>query len=204
MFTSRYARTSSILGSFGRATARNYATVTELPRPPPPTEEPHVETFSAPSRPRLYYTRPPLKSDLPRIQKRWPFILAFATVGVSAWAAFLLFATNQEKLSSSVVKQILQMVRDNGELKDMLGDAIRPEPAWYLNGDPWINGSINLPQGNVDLSFRLKGHRGSGTLYFTSIRKAKGEPFTPLRFRVIGDDKRVVNIPLPQTSTSQQ
>jgi cytochrome c oxidase assembly factor 1 len=94
------------------------------------------------------------------------------------------------------------MVRDNGELKDMLGDAIRPEPAWYLNGDPWINGSvittthfcsihsisfflcfqINLPQGNVDLSFRLKGHRGSGTLYFTSIRKAKGEPFTPREY----------------------
>jgi cytochrome c oxidase assembly factor 1 len=126
--------------------------------------------------------------------------LAFATVGVSAWAAFLLFATNQEKLASSVVKQILQTVRENEELKEMLGDAIRPEPAWYLNGDPWIHGSvitttrfcsihsisshsfytkINLPQGNVDLSFRLKGHRGSGTLYFTSIRKAKGEPFTP-------------------------
>ncbi|KAG2366062.1 cytochrome oxidase complex assembly protein 1-domain-containing protein [Suillus spraguei] len=172
-----------------------------LPRPPPPTEEPHVETFSAPSKPRLYYARPPLKADLPRIQKRWPFILAFATVGVSAWAAFLLFATNQEKLSSSVVKRIMQTVRENEELKNMLGDAIRPEPAWYLNGDPWINGSINLPQGNVDLSFRLKGHRGSGTLYFTSIRKAKGQPFTPLRFRVIGDDKRVVNLS-SQTSSS--
>lgn len=52
-------------------------------------------------------------------------------------------------------------------------------------------------QGNVDLSFRIKGHKGreftqnvlcrvdhihdniaAGTLYFTSIRKAKGEPFT--------------------------
>jgi hypothetical protein len=59
---------------------------------------------------------------------------------------------------------------------------------------------INLPQGNVDLSFRLKGHRGecrllfmwfdmsiytssgSGTVYFTSIRKTKGEPFTPRMF----------------------
>ena len=54
-------------------------------------------------------------------------------------------------------------------------------------------------QGNVDLSFRVKGHKGqrsndvhtphptrltrfffsgAGTLYYTSIRKAKGEPFT--------------------------
>ena len=82
------------------------------------------------------------RSTYPITQKRWPFILAFATVGVSAWAAFLLFATNQEKLASSVVKKILQTVRENEELKDMLGDAIRPEPAWYLNGDPWIHGSV--------------------------------------------------------------
>ena len=71
MSTTRYARNFSILNRrFGRATSRSYATVTELPRPPPPTEEPHVETFSAPSKPRLYYTRPPLKSDLPHIQVR--------------------------------------------------------------------------------------------------------------------------------------
>ena len=51
-----------------------------------------------------------------------------------------------------------------------------------------------MPQGNVDLTFRVKGHKGgngvdtgskvisfligSGTVYFTSIRRAKGEPFT--------------------------
>ncbi|KZP29037.1 hypothetical protein FIBSPDRAFT_927140 [Athelia psychrophila] len=32
--------------------------------------------------------------------------------------------------------------------------------------------------------------RGSGTLYFTSVRKAKNEPFTILRFRVRGDEGR--------------
>ncbi|KAF8552567.1 DUF1783-domain-containing protein, partial [Imleria badia] len=160
----------------------------------PPTEEPPTETFSAPSKPKLYYTRPPPRDDLPQIQKRWPFILAFAALGVSGWAAFLLVAMNQERLSSSVVRQILQTAREDKELHAALGDAIRFEPTWYLNGDPWISGSINLPQGNVDVSFRLKGHRGSGTLYFTSIRKAKGEAFTPLRFRVICDDGSVINI----------
>ncbi|KIJ59179.1 hypothetical protein HYDPIDRAFT_68465, partial [Hydnomerulius pinastri MD-312] len=160
----------------------------------PPAEEPHIETFSAPSKPRLYYTRPPQRTELPHMQKRWPFILAFAALGVSGWAAFLLVAMNQERLSSSVVRQILQTARDNEELKNVFGDAIRFEPAWYLNGSPWISGSINLPQGNVDVSFRLKGHKGSGTLYFTSIRKAKGERFTTLRFRVLCDDGQVVNV----------
>ena len=92
---------------------------------------------------------------------------------------------------------------------------------------------ISMPQGNVDLTFRVKGHKGrgvpcpclrvsslpvdSGTVYFTSIRRAKGEPFTiraslsriahptnlhviliPVRFRVIKDDGQVVNIPITQ------
>ena len=90
-----------------------------------------------------------------------------------------------------------------------------------------------MPQGNVDLTFRVKGHKGkgswyyekrvnsrpvdSGTVYFTSIRRAKGEPFTirvslsypapppnlhvipiPVRFRIIKDDGQVVNIPITQ------
>ena len=47
---------------------RSYATATRIPRPPPPTEEPPTETFSAPSKPKLYYTRPSLRDDLPQIQ----------------------------------------------------------------------------------------------------------------------------------------
>lgn len=121
-------------------------------------------------------------------------ILAVAAVGLSAWALFYAYATNSERLASSVMQQILQTARSSSELEQVLGEAIRPEPAWYLNGDPWVNGSIRTNQGQVDLSFRLKGHRQGGTLYFTSIRKQKGEPFTILRFRVIADDGTVVNI----------
>jgi cytochrome c oxidase assembly factor 1 len=63
-------------------------------------------------------------------------------LGITGWAGFLLVATNQEKLSSSIVRQILRTVRDNPELKELLGSAIRPEPTWILNGDPWINGKV--------------------------------------------------------------
>jgi cytochrome c oxidase assembly factor 1 len=69
-------------------------------------------------------------------------MLAFAAAGVTGWAAFLLFATNQEKLSSSVVRQIMQTVRESPDLQGLLGNAIHPEPAWYLNGDPRINGKV--------------------------------------------------------------
>jgi len=179
---------------------RTFATE-QLPRPPPsPSEEPVVETFENTSKPKLYHLRPPPRTDLPLQKKRWPLITAFVALGIVGWAAFLLVATNQEKLSSSVVRQVLRTVKDNKEIKEMLGDAIRPQPEWWLNGDPWVQGAVNVMQGNVDVSFRLKGHKGSGTLYFTSVRKAKGEPFTILRFRVRGDDGTVVNVPANYTS----
>ena len=34
-----------------------------------------------------------------------------------------------------------------------------------------------MMQGNIDISFRVKGSKGAGTLYFTSIRRAKGSQF---------------------------
>ncbi|KZP29057.1 hypothetical protein FIBSPDRAFT_728053, partial [Athelia psychrophila] len=107
---------------------------------------------------------------------------------------FLLVATNQEKMSSSVLRQIIRTVRDNEELRGMLGETIRPAPEWWLNGDLWIEGAINTLQGSIDLSFRFNGHKGSGALHFTSVRKAKGEPFTILRSRVRCDDGTVVNV----------
>ncbi|CCL99988.1 uncharacterized protein FIBRA_02013 [Fibroporia radiculosa] len=174
-----------------RQTARTFATTTELPRPPP-KDSPPTETFSSPSKPRPYQ-RP--QRDLPPLQRKWPIVLVFGSVGVGAWVAFLTWSHNQERLSSSVVRQIMETVRESPELSEVLGEAIRPEPVWWLNGDPWINGAIHLMQGNIDLSFRVKGHKRAGTLYFTSIRKAKGELFTILRFKVIGDDGTIVNVP---------
>ena len=64
-------------------------------------------------------------------------------IGLAGWAAFLFVATNQEKLSSSVVRQIIRTAKDNKELREMLGKAIRPQPEWWLNGNPWIEGPVS-------------------------------------------------------------
>ena len=69
-------------------------------------------------------------------------VLATAVVGVAGWGVFMAVVTNQEKLSSSVVKQIMRSVREDDQLKDVLGEAIRPQPEWWLNGDPKINGRV--------------------------------------------------------------
>ncbi|KAH9484537.1 hypothetical protein JR316_0004019 [Psilocybe cubensis] len=172
--------------------ARNFAT--ELPRPPPPRSQPVVETFSDTSRPRPYYAKHPPFRELPRAQSKWPIALGLLVTGVAGWAAFMTFATNQEKLSSSVFRSIVRALKSDSQLREVLGEAIRPQPEWYLNGDPHVKGRISQLQGNIDVSFRVRGSKGSGTLYFTSIRKEKGVPFTVLRFRVICDDGTIVNI----------
>ncbi|KAI5122054.1 hypothetical protein M0805_006038 [Coniferiporia weirii] len=167
----------------------------ELPRPPPKTM-PEPLTFGNVSKPGAFYERPRIKRDLPLVPSPWIGLVAFGIVGLAGWGTFLAYATNQERMSSSVVRQILQNLRESDLVHETLGESVRPEPAWYLNGDPWISGSINMLQGNVDISLRVKGSKGAGTLYFTSIRKDKGQPFTILRFKVICDNGTVLNLPI--------
>ncbi|KAI0705884.1 cytochrome oxidase complex assembly protein 1-domain-containing protein [Cytidiella melzeri] len=159
---------------------------------PSPAKLPEAEIFSEPAKPREYYTRP--QRDLPPIQRSWPIIVLVSVLGVSTWGAFYLYAANQERLSSSVVRQVMGTVRDSAALKEALGDSIRFEPVWWLNGDPYINGGVHLMQGSVDLSFRIKGHKGQ-LFSYAYIRRAKGEPFTILRFRIICDDGKIVEMP---------
>ena len=63
---------------------------------------------------------------------------------MSAWALFMVFVTNQEKLSSSIMQQVMNTVRENPELREVLGEAIRPEPVWWMNGDPRIDGAVGF------------------------------------------------------------
>ncbi|KAJ6626836.1 cytochrome oxidase complex assembly protein 1-domain-containing protein [Mycena sp. CBHHK59/15] len=157
---------------------------------------PFSEQNATPShgRPSLYSNFKPGHRDLPRIEKRWPTVLGITAVVMCGWAGFLTYVTNETKVTSSVVKQILRTIKSDYHLAESLGQAIRPQPEWWLNGYPIIHGQINQLQGNIDVSFRIKGSQGSGTVYFTSVRKAKGIPYEILRFRVIVDDGQVIEV----------
>lgn len=150
--------------------------------------DPRTEVYSEPARLQPYYVKHPPFRDLPKHKKRWPYFVAVVLLGLGGWVAFMTYITNQEMITSSVVRQIMRSVREDTALREALGEAIRPQPEWWLNGDPKINGRISMLQGNIDVSWRIRGTKGSGTLYFTSIRKEKGHPFTILRFKVICDD----------------
>jgi hypothetical protein len=50
---------------------------------------------------------------------------------------------NDEKLSSSVFRSIVRAVKVDPQLREVLGEVIRPQPEWWLNGDPYVSGQVS-------------------------------------------------------------
>ncbi|KAI9632559.1 cytochrome oxidase complex assembly protein 1-domain-containing protein [Dioszegia hungarica] len=122
-------------------------------------EEEGGEAFAGPSKPRVMYERPGGR-ELPMISSRLPWFIALGLLGMGVWGAFILQATNAERLASSVLRQVNFQLRNSNDVRELLGDGIRLEPNWLGIGEPWISGSINMMQGRVDLSFRIIGSKG--------------------------------------------
>ncbi|WOO85190.1 Cytochrome c oxidase assembly factor 1 [Vanrija pseudolonga] len=161
------------------------------PAPKATPEAPHEEVFNSPARPRAIYQRP---RDLPILKNRIPLYLALAALGLGAWGLFILHATNNERLSSSVVRQISFQLRNSPEVANLLGDGVKFAPNLWGFGEPWIHGSINLMQGRIDLKFRVEGSQKQGTLFFTSIRPQQAASWQILRYKLITDDGEVLRI----------
>lgn len=64
-------------------------------------------------------------------------------LGFSGWGVFLLYATNMERLSSSVTRQVISNLKQHPEVQRILGAPIEL-PKVIVLGDPWISGSVCL------------------------------------------------------------
>lgn len=148
----------------------------------------NVSMYTGTSKPRPYHLKHPPPRELPRLEVRLHSLtvlcslnhltsfqsrflplkaILLGALGISLWGAFLLHTTNAEKASSSVVKGILRELRDTEVLRGVLGDAIRVQGEWWLNGSPWIRGKVSTMQGSVDVSFKVKGTRGRCLVFFS-------------------------------------
>ncbi len=103
--------------------------------------------------------------------------ITLGLVGLGAWGLFILYATNNERYSSSVVRQVSFQLRNSPEVAALLGDHVRFSRNYWGFGEPWIAGGINLMQGRIDVKFRMRGDKQEGTVYFTSIRPTQGAPW---------------------------
>ncbi|KAK4455525.1 cytochrome oxidase complex assembly protein 1-domain-containing protein [Podospora aff. communis PSN243] len=72
---------------------------------------------------------------------------------------------NYQKLSSPVTAGTLYALRMSPKAREVLGDNI------YFDAQiPWISGGMNQVQGKIDISFKVKGTKGTGTMRFVSHR----------------------------------
>ena len=127
-------------------------------------------------------------------QNNKPYYIAGGTTIVVMWYVLSSYLNNKERLGSSVLRTVSHRVKDAPEVHALLGQPVQLKRSAF--GDPWIEGIINPVKGKVDMSFQVQGPQGAATVYFTSVRKAKGEPFEVLRFLVVpdGDSTRAVSL----------
>ena len=139
---------------------------------------------------------------LPVVPNTLPYLFAFVAAAIGSWGAFTIYATNKEKLSSSIFKSVVGQVKNSSEVQQLLsssaGGANGARLVPVLKRETWlggmcrVKGSVNMMQGRVDLSFKITtpettGAPEVGTVYFTSIRAHKHAPFEILRFVVVND-----------------
>lgn len=130
-----------------------------VPKAPINFKKPVTRIFDETSKPRPYMRTerdlPPVKvstliTSLPVHslrydiwQKRWPMLIAMSTFTIASWAAFYAFHINKEKLSTSVVRQLLYTISHDKELAAVLGDNVNIQPRWWVNGRGWVNGAVS-------------------------------------------------------------
>jgi cytochrome c oxidase assembly factor 1 len=75
---------------------------------------------------------------------------------------------NYQKSSSSVVASTLYALRTSPKAREHLGDEV-----YFTHKMPWIWGEMNQLHGRIDIQFKVKGTRGSGTMRFRSKREGR-------------------------------
>ncbi|KAG6036474.1 hypothetical protein E4U40_000844 [Claviceps sp. LM458 group G5] len=107
--------------------------------------------------------------ELSQIQYNWARTLPIFAV-IIAISAFALL--NYEKSSSPIVTSTMYALRTNARARSILGDDI-----YFRSQIPWISGPMNKVQGNIDITFDVKGSKSWATMRFASRRSSRRELF---------------------------
>jgi cytochrome c oxidase assembly factor 1 len=154
------------------------------------TTQPAVPTQNPASRPFARH-----RPDLPQPKSYKTPAILLILFSLITWSAFTAHATNRERLSSAVLKNVVDKIRESEKVREAMGEDVNMKRETILAGDPWVRGSVNMMQGRVDMSFKLKGSRDTGTVYFSSIRRDAQTPYETLRFLIVLDsNKQVISL----------
>lgn len=65
-----------------------------------------------------------------------------AVLGIGSWAAFAMYATNLERASAAVTRQVLRTIQRDERIQSALGGRVEPEPNFWYGNVPYIDGSV--------------------------------------------------------------
>ena len=52
-------------------------------------------------------------------------------------------------------RSLVRAVKADSLLREVLGEVIRPQPEWWLNGDPYVSGQVSTSFSFCKLRFQL-------------------------------------------------
>ncbi|KAK7746899.1 cytochrome oxidase assembly protein 1 [Cytospora paraplurivora] len=127
--------------------------------------------------------------ELPDVETerfRWSRTLPtfFAVVALASLAIF-----NYQKSSSPVVSSTLYALRTNERARELLGDEI-----YFKAQIPWIGGTMNQLQGNIDIRFTVKGTKDTGVMRFASFRPTPKGVFETVEWSLETSDGRKIDL----------
>lgn len=126
--------------------------------------------------------------DVKSVTFRWfPTLPIF--LGIVALSSFAIF--NYQKSSSSVVSSTLYALRTSERARQLLGDEI-----YFKDRIPWIKGEMNQMHGRINISFKVKGSKGTGTMTFRSFRPGPKQLFETEEWSLVldGEDGKKIDL----------
>ena len=87
------------------------------------------------------------------------------------------------------MSSILYALRTNTAARELLGDEI-----YFASQVPWISGEMSQLHGNIDISFWVKGTKGSAKTRFVAKRKEKRGMFATEEWSLRMEDGRVLQL----------
>lgn len=129
-------------------------------------------------------TSPPPSSPVVSLNKELPdpFVrqkrnrIYFVCYGIGVVVSCLVIF-NFEKTNSPIITSAFFFMRRLSLVADALGNDIE-----YALSYPWISGPLNTVKGNIDISFEVKGSKGTGTVRLKATRTLKITPFDVRHF----------------------
>ncbi|KAK0626076.1 cytochrome oxidase complex assembly protein 1-domain-containing protein [Immersiella caudata] len=96
---------------------------------------------------------------------------------------------NYQKSSSPVTAGTLYALRTSPKAREYLGENI-----YYEAQIPWISGVMNQVQGKIDISFKVKGTKATGTMRFVSHRPTPRGVFETTEWTLETSDGRKIDL----------